>query len=80
MSNEIKLAKVYTLAYNQVISFEWHDAKHSNREDRFIRIGYSNESRVLVVVFCERQKGEVIRIISARKALPMEVSEYEERI
>lgn len=36
-------------------------------EDRFIRIGYSYKTRLLTVVFCERDD-EHIRIISARGA------------
>ena len=42
-------------------------------EDRFILLGVSNMSRVLVVVHCERgAEGEELRIISARKATKKE--------
>lgn len=46
-------------------------------EDRFIMLGMSNESRVLVVCHCERGQGEVIRVISARKASTKERKFYE---
>lgn len=59
---------------------EFHDPEHSEDEDRFIRIGYSSASRILLVVFCEKEQGLVIRIIGARKATPRERKQYEEGI
>ena len=56
---------------------EYFDPDHSEDEDRFIRIGFSTKSRILVVVFCEKDSGSLIRVISARKATPNEVSQYE---
>lgn len=47
-------------------------------EDRFVLLGYSNQSRILVVVHCERGKsGDELRIISARKATTSERQYYE---
>ncbi|GAB5415819.1 MAG: BrnT family toxin [Congregibacter sp.] len=47
-------------------------------EDRFLLLGLSNNSRVLVVVHCERGEfSEEIRIISARKATKSERQYYE---
>jgi len=51
------------------------DDEHSS-EDRFVMLGMSNLSRVLVVCHCERASGEVIRIISARKATKKERGFY----
>lgn len=45
-----------------------YDPEHSQDEDRFILIGMSIDARVLVVCHCLQEQGEVIRIISARKA------------
>ena len=45
-------------------------------EDRFILLGTSNLTRVLVVVHCERNDGGVLRIISARKATKTEKQFY----
>lgn len=59
---------------------EFFDPEHSSNEDRFIRVGHSTKGRVLLVVFCEREEGGVIRLISARKATAKEVCEYEEGI
>jgi len=61
-------------------SIEFFDPAHSEDEDRFIRVGYSTANRILLVVFCEKEEGQIIRIISARKATTKEVREYEEGI
>ena len=53
-------------------SAEFFDPEDSHAEDRFIRIGHSSRVRLLSVVFCERLEGELIRIISARKATKKE--------
>ncbi len=44
------------------------DPEHSEDEERLILLGLSSALRALVVIHCERQDGDVIRIISARKA------------
>lgn len=55
------------------------DPDHSVGEERFILLGLSAALRVLVVMHCERQDGDVIRIISARKADRGERTEYAAR-
>jgi uncharacterized DUF497 family protein len=52
------------------------DPDHSTDEDRYILLGLSGALRVLVVVHCEREDGDVIRIISARKATKSEQATY----
>jgi uncharacterized DUF497 family protein len=52
------------------------DWRHSIGEDREITIGRSNRDRILVVIVTER--GDVMRIISARRATRREVRRYEE--
>jgi hypothetical protein len=61
-------------------SMEFYDPEHSIEESRYIRVGLSSKLRILLVVFCERPEGEVIRIISARRATSNEVLHYEKRI
>lgn len=51
------------------------DPLHSEDEERFIIIGGSHKNRLLTVVHTER--GDNIRIISARKATRKERSYYE---
>lgn len=57
------------------LSMTIHDPLHSDAEDRFIIIGDSHKHRILTVVHTER--GDNIRIISARKATKSERSYYE---
>jgi hypothetical protein len=54
------------------------DPDHSDEEDRFVLLGLS-ELRLLVVCHCYRRGGDVIRIISARRADRAERSLYFER-
>ena len=44
------------------------DPDHSEEEERFVLLGLSSSLRLLVVVHCYRADGNVIRIVSARKA------------
>ena len=53
------------------------DPDHSNDEDRFILMGMSSRSRLLIVCHCERDV-DTIRIISARKAEKFERKQYED--
>ena len=54
------------------------DPLHSDEEDRFITLGESTEGRMVVVVYVER--GDRIRLISARLATRRERRDYEEGI
>ncbi|MCL4475106.1 MAG: BrnT family toxin [Nitrospirae bacterium] len=62
--------------FKDTLSLTIHDPLHSDKEDRFILIGSSIKNRLLVVVHTER--GNKIRIISARKATKKERKKYEE--
>ena len=52
------------------------DPDHSYEEERFIILGLSSSLRVVVVCHCYRDTGNVIRIISARKATTTESKFY----
>jgi uncharacterized DUF497 family protein len=52
------------------------DPDHSEAEERFILLGLSSSLRVLVVAHCYRASGNIIRIISARKATREEQRNY----
>ena len=54
------------------------DPDHSLNEDRFLILGLSQNLRLLIVSHCLREEGNVIRIISARKAMKIEERQYEE--
>ena len=49
---------------------------HSHEEDRLVLVGLSDRGRLLVVVHAER--GDVVRVISARLATRHERQIYEE--
>ncbi|MGD9584950.1 MAG: BrnT family toxin [Lysobacterales bacterium] len=49
----------------------------SRSENRFLLLGMSSDARLLLVCHCEREEGEVIRIISARRATRRESSFYQ---
>jgi uncharacterized protein len=52
------------------------DPDHSEDEDRFVLLGLSSALRLLLVCHCYRAEGNVIRIISARKASAHESKSY----
>ena len=52
------------------------DPDHSDDEDRFVLLGLSGALRWLLVCHCYRGDGNVIRIISARKASAQESKSY----
>lgn len=53
------------------------DTAHSGDEEKFIIIGMSQRFRILMVCHCLRCGGNVVRIISARKADSMEAKGYD---
>lgn len=55
-----------------------HDPEHSDDEDRFVILGLSVSTRLLVVVHCYHEENGVIRVISARKATKRESKQYHE--
>ena len=52
------------------------DPDHSEVEERFILLGLSSSLRLLLVCHCYRSAGNIIRIISARKATARESKAY----
>jgi uncharacterized DUF497 family protein len=64
-------------AFQDTTSITIADPLHSEDEERFVLLGYSHRARLLVVVHTER--GDRIRIISARPGTKRETSRYEEK-
>jgi uncharacterized protein len=56
---------------------QFFDEAHSSNEERFLMLGMSSGAKLLIVCHCEREQGEVIRIISARKATQRESAFYQ---
>ncbi|MCK4842575.1 MAG: BrnT family toxin [Methylococcales bacterium] len=57
-------------------AIQFFDDENSEVEDRFLILGHSNQSRILLICHCEQDSGNVIRIISARKATAKERQLY----
>lgn len=55
------------------------DPEHSADEDRFVLIGRSAASQMVVVCHCYHERADVIRVISARKATRTERHQYAAR-
>ena len=55
---------------------QFFDEDHSGDEERFLLLGMSTGARLLLVCHCERDAGNTIRIISARKATKHESTFY----
>ena len=55
------------------------DPEHSEQEARFVILGLSVALRTLVVCHCYRRGGDVVRIISARRANRKERTLYNQR-
>jgi uncharacterized DUF497 family protein len=62
--------------FGDPLSLTISDPAHSQSENRFIILGQSHRQRLLVVVHTDR--GDNIRIISARQASRRERKNYEE--
>ncbi|HEX6813210.1 MAG TPA: BrnT family toxin [Planctomycetota bacterium] len=63
-------------AFGDPFSITIPDPDHSEEEDRFVLIGESVRGRLVVVVHTER--GDNLRMISARVAKPSERRTYEQ--
>ncbi len=57
-------------------AIQFFDEEHSSDEERFLMLGMSIHAQLLIVCHCERGGGNVIRIISARKATRSERAFY----
>ncbi len=58
-------------------AIQFFDGESSESEDRFLMLGFSDGARLLIVCHCERDQGNIIRIISARKATKNESKYYQ---
>jgi len=72
--HSVSFDEAVTVFYDP-FSATFNDPEHSVDERRFITVGYSARGRLLVVSHTER--GEVLRIISARLATPRERKRHE---
>ncbi len=71
----ISFEEAQTVFYDEyAILFD--DPDHSEEEDRFLILGFTQKERLCIVSHCYRGEDEIIRIISARKATKSETGYY----
>jgi uncharacterized DUF497 family protein len=78
-SNVIKHGITFVEAatvFGDPLAITFYDPDHSDNEDRFLTIGLSVNNRVVLVSHTDR--GNVVRIISARVATKAERKGYED--
>jgi uncharacterized DUF497 family protein len=71
----ISFKEAQSVFYDE-FAVQFFDGDHSVAEDRFLLLGLSSQARLLLVCHCEREAGNLIRIISARKATRRESTFY----
>ncbi|QZZ18970.1 BrnT family toxin [Leptothermofonsia sichuanensis E412] len=62
--------------FDDPLYIDFYDPDHSKDEERYLIVGESNQGRVLIVSYTER--GNSIRLISAREVTRTEREAYEE--
>ena len=62
-------------AFDDPFALIFEDESHSESEDREQILGYSHRNRLILLSFTQR--GDIIRIISARIAVALERKKYE---
>ncbi|MGL4436743.1 MAG: BrnT family toxin [Giesbergeria sp.] len=73
--HQVSFEEAKSVFYDE-FAVQFFDDEHSPDEDRFLMLGMSSGAKLLIVCHCERELGEVIRIISARKATKRESAFY----
>lgn len=63
--HQVSFEEARSVFYDE-FAVQFFDDEHSDEEERFLMLGMSVHSRLLIVCHCERA-GEVVRIFSARK-------------
>jgi uncharacterized protein len=74
--HQVSFEEAQSVFYDE-FGLQFFDGDHSSQEDRFLMLGMSSGAKLLIVCHCERDDGEVIRVISARKATKRESAFYQ---
>jgi uncharacterized DUF497 family protein len=74
--HQVSFEEARSVFYDE-FAVQFFDEENSSEEDRFLMLGMSSGAKLLIVCHCEREQGEVIRIISARKATKRESAFYQ---
>lgn len=76
-ANVAKHGVTFEEAVRVFLDLDYLLIRDADDDDRFVAIGLSRRARVLFVVHCER--GEKLRVISARRATRRERETYERK-
>ena len=77
--HRVSFEEASTVFYDEE-ALQIEDPDEGSGEGRFVMIGISARLRLLAVCHCARGAGNVIRIISARRAIKAEQNQYWERL
>lgn len=75
IKHEVSFNEAQTVFFDEFAT-QFFDGENSEHEDRFLMLVTNALGRLLLVCHCERKGGNVIRIISARKATATERTHY----
>jgi uncharacterized DUF497 family protein len=73
--HEVSIEEAKTV-FDDPLYVDFYDLDHSEDEDRYLLVGQSNRGRLLIVSYTER--GNLIRLISAREVTKTERETYEQ--
>ena len=73
--HEVSFEEAKTV-FDDPLYVDFYDPEHSEDEDRYLLVGQSNRGRFLIVSYTER--GNLIRLISAREVTKTERETYEQ--
>jgi uncharacterized protein len=73
--HNVSFDEAQTVFYDDY-AVQFYDEENSETEQRFLMLGFSSEAKLLLVCHCERDDGNVIWLISARRATKSESKYY----
>ncbi len=72
----VTFEKARTVFFDE-FAVQFFDEDHFSEEERFLLLGRTSDAKLLLVCHCEREQGNIVRIISARKATKREAAHYQ---
>jgi uncharacterized DUF497 family protein len=75
--HQVSFEEAKSVFYDE-LAVQFFDEDHSVDEEHFLMLGMSVHSKLLIVCHFEREGGETIRIISARKATKRKSAFYQD--
>lgn len=73
--HDVTFEEAQSVFYDE-FAIQFFDDENLELEERFLLLGQSSQSRTLLICHCEKESGDRLRIISARKATAKERKLY----